>query len=109
MLISSNDYKTKSIRYLRQLWEDREFTDVTLVTSYNKQIHSHNFVIYQSSKLFQAILENSRDKNPLLYLMGVDSSLLEKLLEYIYLGECELEDEQLLEFFGIRENSLILC
>jgi len=104
MLISSNDYKTKSVRYLRQLWEEQEFTDVTLVTSDNKQIHSHKFIIYQSSKLFQAILENSRDKNPLLYLMGVDSSLLEKLLEYIYLGECELEDEQLLEFLELGKT-----
>ena len=104
MLISSDDYKTKSFRYLRQLWEEREFSDVTLVTSDNKQIHSHKFIIYQSSKLFKAILENSRDKIPLLYLMGVDSSLLEKVLEYIYLGECELEDEKLPEFLELGKT-----
>ena len=80
------------------LFTDQDFTDVTLVCEEDKQVAAHKVILSFSSKLFRRILLKNSHQHPLLYLKGVDYENLQLILQFIYLGQIELESNQLQNF-----------
>ena len=72
---------------LWKLWEQKDFTDVTLVSADSNQTEAHRGILAASSPFFRNILLKNPHPKPLLYLSNVDQARLTSILQFIYLGQ----------------------
>ena len=93
--LSWDDFTNKCPKVFKELWLDTDLSDVTLATEDGGQLTAHKVILAACSPLFKRLLQKNQNSHPLLYLMGVQLSQLQQLLRYIYLGQCELTQEQL--------------
>ena len=98
--LSWDDFSQKCPKVFKELWLDTDFSDVTLATEDNGQLSAHKVILAACSPLFKRLLHKNPNGHPLLYLMGVQLSQLRQLLSYIYLGQCDLTQEQLPVFMA---------
>ena len=101
-----NDYSSNWNLSLLKLRENCAFADITLITDNKKKFSAHRILRSSCSNVFDFILKDSDQPNPLLYLSGVNSTNLGFILDYIYKGEVNLYQEQLDSFPGLFENPL---
>ena len=71
------------------IMEETDFCDVTLASE-NQQLRAHKVVLAASSPKLRSILLNNPHPNPLIYLTGVKSSIMENLVKFIYHGEVDV-------------------
>ena len=104
--MSFSDFESVSINLMNELWKDQDFTDVTLATNDGKrQLKAHKVVLSSASDLFNSILRQHKHQNPLIFLQGIHLVMLEQVLEFIYTGKCEIQQENL-EMFLSCGNAL---
>ena len=90
-----NDYQTNWTQSLAGLRNDTDMSDVTLITDDKVNILAHKIILSSCSNVFNFILKESKQSNPLLYLGGISSVNLGLILDYIYHGEVNVYQEQL--------------
>ena len=93
-----NDYSSNWNKSLLKLRENNAFADVTLITDDKVKFLAHRVLLSSCSNVFDFILKDSNQANPLLYLSGVNSTNLGFILDYIYKGGVYLYQEQLDSF-----------
>ena len=93
--LSSDDFESKCREAFLGWWKDKEFADVTIATEDNHQISVHKVVLASSSQLFKSLLSKNPHPHPLIYLTGVSMNDLQSVLEYIYRGQCDMQQEDL--------------
>ena len=93
-----NDYQSNWNKSLSQLRKDTNLSDVTLISDDKVQFKAHQVILSSCSNMFNFILKENNNPNPLLYLGGVSSVNLGYILDYIYDGEVNLFQEQLDSF-----------
>ena len=98
LALSWKDYESNWIKSMSKLRKDTEFADVTLISDDKAKFSAHKIILSSCSNVFNLILKESNNANPLLYLGGVSSANLELILDYIYYGEVNLYQEQLDSF-----------
>ena len=74
----------------KYLLHDQHFTDVTLVTKGDHQIKDHKVLLSHSSEFFKTILVRNTHPHLLIYLKVINANYLELIIEFIYLGKCEM-------------------
>ena len=89
--------------HLRGMMQDmltsEEFADVTLVCDDNKSIMAHKNILSACSPVFKDILQLPTQSNhPVIYLMGIQFSEIESILQFMYLGEAKFSKERMNEF-----------
>jgi len=99
-----NDFQTTISQYFKQLRDEKDFFDVTLVSEDNKLFQTHKIVLTACSSFFKPILKANVHAHPLIYLSGVDSTNLQFILNYIYEGEVQLYQEQLNSFLNVAQK-----
>jgi hypothetical protein len=105
MLLSWTDFATNASSTFKQVWNDQDFTDVTLATADNQQIQAHKMIISSSSTLFRNILANNpQQKDPIIYLKGIRFKDLENVLKFIYMGQCYVGYEELQDFLDTGKD-----
>ena len=100
LLVRWNDFKVEAPDSQRRMWEEMEFTDVTLVTADEQQINSHRLILSAHSSFFKRILTKNPQQNLVVYLKDICLSELALLLEYVYTGQVEVGKEQLQNFLA---------
>ena len=95
-------YKTKES--WRLLFDNKKFTDVTLVCGDQKTIEAHRLILSACSPVFARILDQNNSSHPWIYLRGVDFEELKSIIEFIYLGASSLDSSKVNEFFEIAED-----
>ena len=98
VVINWNEFDSSAPSTIQQLWLDKHFTDVTLVSEDEIGINVHKVILSSGSKFFKNILTNYTNPNPLIYLKGVNGKELKLLIKFIYLGKCEVQHEELEHF-----------
>ena len=98
--LSWDDFNKKCPKAFKELWLDTDLSDVTLATEDGGQLSAHKVILAACSPLFKRLLQKNHNGFPLLYLMGVQLSQLKQLLSYIYLGQCDLTQDQLPAFMA---------
>ena len=99
LLSLNNDEFERNIPLLiRQLRSDESFVDVTLVSSDGKQHQAHQVILASSSDFFRDILKNNNHPKPFIYMKGVNQKYLNLLVDYLYLGQCQVDSDSLEEF-----------
>ena len=76
---------------MTNMWQDRYYTDVTLVTMDEKQIKAHKLILSSSSNFFKNIFVRNPHPNPLIYLKDINHKELELVLKFMYHGKCNVE------------------
>jgi predicted RNA-binding Zn-ribbon protein involved in translation (DUF1610 family) len=104
MMFNWNDHATNAPNTFKQLWGDRDFTDVTLATADDQQVKVHKVIISSCSQFFRNLLSKHPHPSPLIYLKGVGYKELERVLRFIYLGQCEVEERELKDFLDTGED-----
>ena len=61
-------------------------------------------ILGSSSQFFRNILLNIPHQNPFIYLKGIRHKELESLIQFIYLGQCEVGHEDLELFLTLSED-----
>ena len=107
LTLSSNDFGKKCHEAFLGWWQNKDFADVTLATSDDCQISVHRVVLASSSQLFRSLLLKNPHPHPIVYLQGVSMKQLKPLLEYIYRGECNMQQENLDEFLNTGKYLLV--
>ena len=78
-------------RHLRSmfggLFEEENYSDVTLVCDDKVQFKVHKIVITTWSQVLKEIIDNNPSTNPLIYLRGVQHQEIESILQFMYFGE----------------------
>jgi predicted RNA-binding Zn-ribbon protein involved in translation (DUF1610 family) len=100
MELRRKDHGTNAPNTFKELWQDQDFADVTLATSDDRQIRAHKVIISSCSPLFRNILVKNPHQHPLIYLKGVSYEHLENALKFIYLGRCDVRDDDISAFLA---------
>lgn len=88
----------------RELYEDQQYSDVTLVTGDQTQFKAHKIVLSAASSVLKTIIDGNPTENPLIYLRGIGSQELESILHFIYLGEATFSYEKIEEFIRVAQD-----
>ena len=99
-----NDFNENVSSSFRELREDKELTDVTLACEDGKQVEVHKVVLASSSPFFMDILKNNKHPHPLIYMRGLKSENLLAIVDFLYLGEANIFQEDLDSFLALAEE-----
>ena len=75
--LSRKDFETNAPLTFQKLLNNKDLTDVTLVTGDDQQIRAHKIILSSSSPFFRNIFIRNPRQNPLLYLKDITSKFLE--------------------------------
>ena len=80
--------------------------DVTLVSDDHHQVSAHKLVLSACSEYFKNIfkLNNKPNAHPLVCLDGISSGDLKDILDYMYIGEVQIFQEDVNRFFSIAQR-----
>ena len=81
-----------------------EFTDVTLVSDDDKQIRAHKFILSSCSPVLRHILLNNPHNSPILYLMNIHHKELQSIMNFMYMGEVAVAQDDLENFFKVGKK-----
>ena len=102
--ICSDMFKVNASEAFKILFKDTDFIDVTLACEDGKQIKAHKVILSACSPFFKDILIQNPHSHPLIYLKGINYSCLKYLMKFIYLGETEVEQEDLENFISSAKD-----
>jgi len=102
--ISNSHFGSSAPEVLKNLLNDQQFSDVTLVSGDGKQISAHKVILGSSSSFFNKILMTNPHQNPLLFLKGVSYVELQLLKNFIYMGECQCATEDIEQFIALGKE-----
>jgi len=101
--LSWNDYESSLSVAFRDLREEKEFFDVTLACE-DEQIEAHKVILSSCSLFFGNILKKNRHSHPLLYLKGVKVCHLKSILDFMYQGKVNVEQDMLDSFLATAQE-----
>ena len=99
-----NDFKVNVSSSFRELREDKDLTDVTLVCEDGSQVEAHKVILAASSPFFMNILKRNKHPHPLIYMRGLKSEDLVAIVDFLYLGAANVFQESLDSFLAIAEE-----
>ena len=82
----------------KSLVNEEEFMDNTLACADDTQLKAHKFILSACSPFFKNILLKNPHPSPLIYISGVSSRDLQAILNFMYLGETNVEQSHLESF-----------
>ena len=102
--LSWNDFETSVSNSFKDLLGDEHFTDVTLVSEDNRQMKVHKVILSSCSPFFRNIFIKNAHNHPLLYLKGVKYSDLQSIIDFVYLGQAQVGQEDLQRFLDAAKD-----
>ena len=97
-----NDFQDLVQVSFAELRNDTDFTDVTLACE-DQKIKVHK-VILSTCPFFKKLLKTHVHPQPLIYMRGMKSNDLSAIVDFIYLGEASVFQEQLERFLTLAEE-----
>ena len=99
-----NDFVDNVTTSFAQLRTDKDFSDVTLVSGDGHQIKAHRLALASGSLVFKGLLSQNSAANPVIFLRGVKSGELNSIVDFLYLGETNIHQDDLNEFLALAED-----
>ena len=88
----------------QELRSDADFLDVTLACGDGQQIEAHKVVLSACSPFFRDLLRKYNHPQPLLFLKGVKFSEIVSILNFMYVGEVNVAQDELTSFLSLAEE-----
>jgi len=98
-----NDFQNLAQVSFGELRNDNDFTDVTLACE-DQSIKAHKVVLSACSPFFKKLLKIHSHPQPLIYMKGMKSSSLTAIMDFLYLGEANVFQEELDCFLALAEE-----
>ena len=98
-----NDFQDMIQASFEELRGDNDFTDVTLACE-DQSIKAHKVILSACSPFFRKLLKTHSHPHPLIYMRGMKSNDLTAMVDFIYLGEASMFQEQLESFLALAEE-----
>jgi len=99
-----NDFQENVTSAFGERRQDREFADVTLACEDGQQVEAHKVILASSSPFFLDILSRNKHPHPLIYMRGLKSVDLVAIVNFLYLGEANVYQENLDSFLAIADE-----
>ena len=99
-----NEFDSNLRTAFKDFREEKDFFDVTLVCEEEKQVEAHKIILSACSLLFRKILKQNKHQHPLIYLKDIKYAELLSLLNFMYLGEVNVAQEDLSTFLSAAEE-----
>ena len=94
-------FQTNINESFKKFRDSKDFCDVTLVSVDNVQIEAHRVILAAASPFFMELLRNNPHSHPLIYMRGVKANDLAAVVDFIYNGETQLNQDYLEDFIGL--------
>ena len=98
-----NDFQDILQDSFAKLRNDTDFTDVTLACE-DQSIKVHKVILSACSPFFKKILKTHPHPQPLIYMGGMKLCDLAAIVDFIYLGEAKIFQEQLESFLALANE-----
>merc|ERR1712114_136550 len=95
-----SQFESTTKESLKSLHEENHLCDVTLLSADDQDIKAHKVVLSGGSPYFQRVLKNNPNDHPLLFMNGINMDVLKAIVAFIYLGEVQVEQDQLDAFLA---------
>ena len=98
-----DNFSFQAANTLSSLFDQPDFSDVTLVCEDQKQILAHKVILAYGSPFFKNIVSLNPHPRPLIYLK-VKFSDLQEIVRFIYTGQCSVAQNELDGFLDIAKS-----
>ena len=98
-----NDFQNLVQVSFGELRADKDFTDVTLACE-DQSIKAHKVVLSSCSPFFKKLLKTHSHPQTLIYMKGMKASSLTAIIDFLYLGEANVFQEELDSFLALAEE-----
>ena len=95
-----NNFESSISSAFKQLRDDEDFFDVTLVCE-DHQVQAHKVILSACSPFFRFVLKKNPHQHPLLYLKGVKYEDITSILDFLYHGEVNVSQDSLNRFLTV--------
>ena len=102
-LLKWNDHHTLFFAGAEKLYQDEEFTDVTLAAG-SKFFKAHKLVLSICSPYFQSLFRRLGPEKHVIFLKDISSLHLELLLQYMYNGEIKVQEDELVTILSVAQS-----
>ena len=99
-----NEFSENVSGSFKELKQDKEFCDVTLASEGDQQIEAHKVILAASSPFFKNMLKRNKHSHPLIYMRGIKANDLTSIVDFIYHGEVNINQDNLNDFLAIAEE-----
>ena len=99
-----NDFQENLNSAFGVLRNDKEFSDLTLACEDGTQIETHKVILASSSPFFMEILKRNKHPHPLIYMRGIKAEELVAIIDFLYFGEANVNQESLDAFLALAEE-----
>ena len=99
-----NEFEEKINFTFKELRDNMEFADVTLVCEDGQQIKAHKAIISTLCPFFCDVLKNDFHPHSFIYMMGVGSTELGTIIDFLYKGEANVGQESLNIFLDLAKR-----
>ena len=89
---------------MKELMMNEDYSDVTLVTEDKKHMKANINVLSACSPVFKDILKKENNSSKIMYFRGIQSSEIESIIQFIYLGEATFYQERMDEFLAVAKS-----
>ena len=95
------EFTSYTSKTFNDLLHNEDFADVTLVCDDDESIKAHKVILSACSPFFNRILRKNHHNHPLIYLSDVNLNELKAIVNFIYLGQTNVEQDNLQRFLKV--------
>jgi hypothetical protein len=86
----------------RRMRDEDDLVDITFACE-GKKLGAHKLVLYSCSPYFKELLKDNKSSHPIFFFHDISYDILKAILEYMYLGEVHITNENLKDFIRVAE------
>jgi len=97
------DFERNLASSFEKLRDEKDLLDVTLVCE-DEQVEAHKVILAASSGFFKSIMKRNPHTHPLIYMRGVKMEDMRALLDFIYIGQTSVSQDNVKSFLKLGEE-----
>lgn len=82
--------------------DEEDLIDITFACE-GKKIGAHKLVLFSCSPYFKDLLKDNKSQHPIFFFHDISYDILKAILEYMYLGEVHITNDNLKDFIRVAE------
>jgi BTB/POZ domain len=86
----------------RRMRDEEDLIDITFACE-GKKIGAHKLVLFSCSPYFKDLLKDNQSTHPIFFFHDISYDILKAILEYMYLGEVHITNDNLKDFIRVAE------
>ena len=88
----------------QELRQQPDISDVTLVCEEDQSVEAHRIILTACSPFFSSILTKNKHSHPMIYMRGLKAKDLVAIVDFVYLGEANIFQEDLNDFLALADE-----